>query len=241
MRKPLTLLALLITLLFTGCSEESEPTGPQTIVYNQMAFEVSGNDATLIGYERDNNQYSNPLKTLTIPSTFDKRVNGVNVTYTVKHIGDNALASEYNLENVTFPSTLRTIGNGAFKNCLKLKDVHFPEGLETIGYSAFESCTHITEIIIPSSVTTLGERAFATNSSLKNITIGEKVSYIGDEAFKDVFPTKITFKGKNPPDIVGNYLLTDGWCTFYVPQESLDIYKQILSKFMHAHDQIIGF
>lgn len=127
-----------------------------------------------------------------------------------------------------------------------LQTITFSEGLVTIGNHAFDELTHVTEVDIPSTVTTIGEKAFY-NMDFNKITIGSSVSYIGDEAFKTNFNhlKSFTFKGKNPPVISA----TNGrcpvgpYCNFYVPQESLEAYTQVLQSafIIYSYNTIIGY
>lgn len=127
-----------------------------------------------------------------------------------------------------------------------LHTITFSEGLVTIGNHAFENLIHVAEIDMPSTVTTIGERAFY-NMNCNKITLGSSVSYIGDEAFKTNYNNlnSLTFKGNNPPVIsatTGRYS-AGPYCKFYVPQESLEAYTQVLQSafIFYGSNSIIGY
>lgn len=93
-----------------------------------------------------------------------------------------------------------TIESHTFEN--GVGTVKFETNLTTIGKWAF-LFTEITEIIIPKTVTNIGIAAFGGCTGL----------------------TSVTIEATTPPTL-GSSAFNDVNCTFYVPAESVDTYKE---------------
>jgi len=106
-----------------------------------------------------------------------------------------------------FPTSIRTIDEYAFLDCKGLKSIEINEGLTEISAGAFYGCNSTETIYLPSTLQTIGKDAFYSNTKL----------------------TAIYCNAVTPP-ACGNanifrYLDTKQ-CTLYVPEGSVDAYRQ---------------
>lgn len=81
--------------------------------------------------------------------------------------------SKSGLRTLQLSNTLRSIGNKAFYECKQLKNVLFPSNLSSIGSEAFHSCTLLASINLPSSLISLGTNAFSNCSALATINVDD--------------------------------------------------------------------
>ena len=120
----------------------------------------------------------------------------------VTKIGDFAFYTAVTLTAVTIPNGVRKIGSSAFEQCTSLRSINIPEGVTTINQYAFER-TALTSIIIPSTITTISIGAFYS-TSLESVTI----------------------LATTPPSMAsGAFNKLNTLPTFYVPAESVELYK----------------
>lgn len=118
---------------------------------------------------------------------------------------------------------IETATNTLIRGC---KNTVIPNSVTNIGEAAFLGCSSLTNITIPNNVTTIDERAFYGCSSLTSITIPNNVTKIGDSAFDCCDSlTRIDVKAINPPTITVSKFLIYNTIKFYVPTESIDIYR----------------
>lgn len=89
------------------------------------------------------------------------------------------------LEKVELPYTITVIGYGAFENCTSLKSINIPNSVETIFYSAFDGCSSLTSITIPNKVKEIYMHTFKDCTSLKNISLPYQLKKIGDSVFEN--------------------------------------------------------
>ena len=103
------------------------------------------------------------------------------------------------LKNVTIPSTITTIGDNAFRDCAVLSNITIPSTVSILGNKSFLGCPALSDIIIPASVTEIGSQCFGAETNL------------------------VIMLGSTPPSIDSDSF--DAGATFYVPQSSLEKYK----------------
>lgn len=102
-----------------------------------------------------------------------------------------------------------------------------PDGVKHIGSGAFSDTESPDSIVLPSSVTSIGESAFSNCDSLQSIVLNEGLKSIGEYAFTycDNLST-VVCKAVAVPTMgeqVFDYDLEND--TLYVPNESLELYK----------------
>lgn len=165
----------------------------------------------------------------------------VGIPSTVTSIGECAFQMCTELSDVVLPEGLKTIEGSAFASCEALTAIELPSTLRNIGDNAFES-TGLTEVVIPEGVTRLGSEGgmwmpggsvFAWCTSLKKVTLPSTIEALGAMTFDSCPLEKITIMAVTPPDIEGFLNNPFGFddsiyenCTVYVPEESLDAYKE---------------
>ena len=94
----------------------------------------------------------------------------------------------YNLVNLT--DTIKSIGDYAFSGCSNLVDFVIPANVESIGIEAFKGCVSFKEIVVPENVTGIGLGAFGGCSKLESITmpfVGQNLDGKGETHFGYIF------------------------------------------------------
>lgn len=162
----------------------------------------------------------------------------LSVVFSGARIGDRAF--EYaKSTSVVLLEGLKSIGNTAFGGCENIETLSLPNSVETIGQSAFLSCNKLKEIVIPNNVKILQHYIFQNCSKLESVIVGSGVTDLYDRIFYGCVALKsVKFYSKEPPTVKYNYLslfniikqegnVTLAQRTFdiYVPQESIDKYK----------------
>ena len=133
-----------------------------------------------------------------------------NVSLTAQDFGDITEIRQYafayatNLVSVLLPNTIISISYSAFNGCSGLTSIEIPSSVTSIGDSAFRDCSSLTSIEIPSGVTSIGQYAFYGCTSLTTMT---------------VLPT-------TPPTLSNTGAISTATTSIYVPDESVDAYKQ---------------
>ena len=111
--------------------------------------------------------------------------------------------TEFNIH----PDT-KVIENGAFSECNNLTNIVIPEGVESIVTGAFDSCTNLKYLELPSTLKRLG------NST------GSSCPFYGCNNLETLI-----CHATNPPEYLSNTNIPSSKLTIYVPDESVDIYK----------------
>ena len=160
-------------------------------------------------YSCDNNKYLKLPGTLTSISYaafyYNWRLTQVDFAEGLQAIGNTAFGECHALENLKFPSTLYSIGSNAFYSCYNLSNIILNEGLTSIGDLAFYHCDALTEITLPSTLQTLnGYYAFRDCDNLTQVTCNNIV----------------------PPYVSNNNFTGKSGLDLYVPQLSVNVYKQ---------------
>lgn len=190
------------------------------------------------------NNGSNPLYNA------DLYVNGEKITKLiipegVTSIGDRAFVNCLSITNVVIPKSLNHIGKDAFNFCNILNV--YVENLESWCKLIFDNdssnplcnaslCVNgekIRSLIIPEGVTSICDRAFKNCISIESVTIPESVSVIGSDAFSNCNNLRDVYcKSPIPPVLndVSSFTsyhssLYIYWTNFYVPYQSLEMYK----------------
>lgn len=191
---------------------------------------------------------------------------GIIIPDGVTSIGEYAFSNCESLESIVFPNSVTNIKSDAFYQCYGIKSVHIPNSVTDIGVTAFRYCNSLESITIPSG--RIGMLAFAQCENLKEATFGDNVTFIGKSAFgscmnlttvtigtgietidEDAFAsnkniTAVYCKAINPPTLGDEAFHYDFYtpsakCTFYVPTESVWLYKS--TKWKVYADYIVGY
>lgn len=166
-------------------------------------------------------------------------------------LGYGAFKDCIQIETINMPQSLGELGGYAFCHCDKLTSIVLPDGLTEIPERLFWECNKLTDITIPTSVKTIGEYAFS-NAGITEMSLHEGVTTIGGYAFqkcaklKEIsLPSTVTSMGDYvfwncnslmkmtslatvPPTAVKSFNSFNNVtkCKLYVPEESLDTYRE---------------
>ena len=132
------------------------------------------------------------------------------------------------IKTIIITDGVTSIGNYAFYYCTSLTSVTIGNSVTSIGNYAFSKCTSLTNITIPNSVKTIGDYAFYDCTGLRSITIGNSVTSIGNWALDCSGLTEVRVLAIVPPTVVGSNLRFSTVIPVYVPQASLQAYKQAI-------------
>lgn len=127
------------------------------------------------------------------------------------------------ISEVVIPEGVTTIGTEIFSNPKSVKKVFVPEGVINTQMYAFTNCPNLQEIHLPSTMEELAINPF------DGIADGKVSSY-----------TDIYLKAKNPPRIELDFYYDYSNLTFYVPDESLNLYKSH-SDWVGLKDRIFAY
>lgn len=145
---------------------------------------------------------------------------------TVVNIGDSAFRDCYSLSSVTIPDGVTSIGAFLFFNCRSLTSIAIPSGVTTVDSESFGGCNSLTSVTIPDSVTSIGSYAFEWCYGLTSVTIGSGITSIGVFAFGGCSGlTSITIEATTPPTLGADVFDNTNDCPIYVPEESVNAYK----------------
>lgn len=153
------------------------------------------------------------------------------------------------LKEIDLPTSVTKLGEYCFYNC-RLENVILPKSIAEIPYGCFCYCNSLKEVVVPSSVRVVEGNAFGWCSSLENITFSEGLEFIRESCFqgctslkKIEFPStfingnnwsfdgcynlkEIVCKAPNPPYMTWGNNVPFLECVVYVPQSSIELYKQ---------------
>lgn len=136
-----------------------------------------------------------------------------------------------NLETIHLPSTIKKIGKKAFIRCLNLHSVNLPDGLEAIGEKAFRATSFQPDTLrLPSQLQDYDMSSFEVPETqviyvpkeTKGIHFGyNSTNYVSSK-------NKLIFHMANPnkPTVYSGSTNCLSNCIVYVPQGSLDSYKE---------------
>ena len=156
-----------------------------------------------------------------IPSNIIHNGDNYNVYYVEKYAFSGCSA----LTSVGISSSVKSIGNYAFELCGNLKTISLPIGLTEIADVTFFACSSLNNVTIPASVTRIGDNAFFGCSSLTSIVIPQKVSKICDGAFLGCDLKALIVCMVTPIEISENTFYKRENIVLYVPEGSLDAYR----------------
>ena len=119
-----------------------------------------------------------------------------------------------------------SIGTMAFNDCKKLSDVIIGDNVTSISNGAFNYCTSLTTCTIGSGVISIGQSAFSNCTNLKTLTIPSGVNIIGNYAFSNCSGlTSMIIEAVTPPSAYSDSFYNTSNCIYYVPSQSVDLYK----------------
>lgn len=158
------------------------------------------------------------------------------------------------LSQITFPKNLTKIGDYAFGTCSGITDLQLPNSVTVIGHGAFEGCGNMKTISGLYNIASIGSHAFRY-TALETCILGKNLKSVDGGMFGDCKNLKSVYiLNPEPPesdfDPHGDILLPDGSpakspagegsgpnyeinnlagiynATLYVPEGSIDAYKE---------------
>ena len=157
-------------------------------------------------------------------------LSSVNIPSSVTILGERCFWACTSLTSVTIPSSVTKLGYGCFYNCESLSSIDIPSSVTELPSNCFACCYSLSNVNIPLSVTELGESCFWACTSLASIELPSSVTKLGDKCFcrsyklsvLRCYATSVPSVGDN---VFGStkYTSDDGY--LYVPEESIDLYK----------------
>ena len=88
------------------------------------------------------------------------------------------------VRTVNISSTVKEIGQSAFSTCASLTRINFSTGVEVIGLQAFYKCTAMRNLTIAGSIRDIGSACFALCTQLREVTIEEGVQFVDASCFQ---------------------------------------------------------
>ena len=138
---------------------------------------------------------------------------GVTFDDAILEIGDYAFYDpNSNMTKVVFGNRLKHIGNHAFNSAFNIPEIIIPDSVETIGDYAFYNCDKACPLVIGKNVRSIGTYAFYYGRTMCNhvLELPASLEYIGPNAFafnytssgsRDNGLTDINIHAITPPDM----------------------------------------
>lgn len=218
---------------FSSCNSLSSITIPESVTsIGSYAFNGCTNLASInipkgvTNIENNTFEGCSSLASITIPES-------------VTSIGDYAFKYCTALTDVGIPEGVTNIGQSSFEHCTKINSITIPGSVTSIGGAAFNQCTNLTSIVLPDGVCTVAVQLLGYCSSLTEVHIPSSVTAIQIAAFLNCTNIDvITCEAVIPPTVENHsdkglpasanvfYAVPMDECVLYVPQESIDAYKE---------------
>ena len=173
---------------------EETPFISRTVEENNVVYEISGDNATVLGLADSGTTLTHievlgEIEGTPVTSIADEAFNWcenleeINLPGSITSIGKWAFRECTSLKHITIPNGVTAIESTTFSDCRSLTYIDLPEGLTSIGYDAFWNCG-FSEIELPTSLESIDSSAFCACGNLISITIPEGTVSIGKAAFK---------------------------------------------------------
>lgn len=160
------------------------------------------------------------------------------VTTIVGSYANYAICSNPSLKKVVLSQNIEDTGWGNFFDCPELSEFDFnnTEKLTAIGKMFLSYNNAITKIVLPNSVTTINQEFMRYSKGVTYVEFGENVTYIGNYClYQSVKPKILVIRATAPPErdnTERDYFLREtGITAIYVPDDSVDAYKQAWGDF----------
>lgn len=151
----------------------------------------------------------------------------VDIPTSVVELGSSCFSGCTKLEKIIIPKSVSFIPSDCFRGT-GLKEVIIPTSVQRIRDYAFSGCTRLEKIVLPEGLLLIGEYSFYNCSSLQEIELpsslvgGNNFTFTGCKELK-----KYVCKAATPPYMIwGDDYSKLAECILYVPQKSVELYKQ---------------
>lgn len=137
----------------------------------------------------------------------------------------DAFADATNIETISLPPNCTIIGSAAFWSCSKLATINGLEQVTSVGSQGFLA-VKITSLSLPNYQGAIAERAFSYCSNLEVADLGAGVTQLSGEVFSsDTKLATLIVRATTPPTLVGTNFYQCPLSVIYVPDASVDAYK----------------
>lgn len=183
MKNIILLSAILLAVVFTGCSKDEIEEGDYSKLTEGMVTENVGgttvyfiptSDGMSVTWNRNEMTWEHIQQML--GSSYAEKYGGTGIAGLSTYEGEVSIPSAVAGKSVT------AIDKWAFCGNVRLTKVVMPGTITTIGDEAFTYCSALTSADIPTGVTTIGDGAFAA-TTLTEVTIPNGVKRIGRFSF----------------------------------------------------------
>ena len=154
-------------------------------------------------------------------------IDEINLANGIIEIGERAFC-DCRISTMVLPNTLEKIGDYAFYNCFRLGEIILPNTVTSIGGHSFYYCNNLSNIVFSTSMTTIPEYAFSHCTVLTRVEIPANIEQIKGFAFFECeeLETIIVYRETPPALIATGFDRISDAAKFYVPDDSVDLYKQ---------------
>ena len=157
---------------------------------------------------------------------FRKLIKRVIISPDVTSLGDFAFWCCESLTSISIPEGATRIGRNAFTNCHSLDSIAIPESVKHIGEMTFAGCDSLLSITLPVGITSIEKYTFFACSSLTSIIMSGNIEHIEVYAFSGCSSLQnITIEAMKPPAINFETFQKSPTKTIYVPEKSIEIYR----------------
>lgn len=130
------------------------------------------------------------------------------------------------LKRAYFPASTTTLMAGLLQNCYLIEKVTIA-GARTLATSFMNNCYGVADIILPEGLTTIEESGLANTACAYRVSVPSTCRTIGNNAFDNCGATVYEFHATTPPSLGSSaFANTVSDSIFYVPADSLNMYKQ---------------
>lgn len=141
-------------------------------------------------------------------------------------IGDEAFRGS-KVRSVNISSTVREIGDDAFRDCAELKYLTIDSGTRRIGERAFSEIRDLSDVVIPGTVYHLGEKLFFRSAYMSSIHIlPGSLFRVGTSVFENCFAACISLP--ETVDAIGEWAFS---CSFFLKKLTLPHKLEFLGDF----------
>ena len=166
-------------------AEENKPASAEEAVDSGMcgedvewSFDADSGVLTISG--------TGPMKNYTMTSHPDWLDNGLSVKKViieegVSSIGDWALFSCTELEEVEMAGSIEEIGSFAFQHCSAISEIQLPDGVRELKDHVFANCHALVSVRLPGSVESVGDNCFYNCENIQAIHVSEENAVYCDE------------------------------------------------------------
>ena len=144
----------------------------------------------------------------------------------VERISSSTFAGCTSLTIIELPNSITRIEDSAFQDCSSLTSLSIPDSVTSIGAYAFYNCRSLISVVLPNKIETIEPFTFNKCSGLISVTIPQSVRTIREYSFRYCSGlSSIILLATAPPELWADVFDSTGTYPFYVPSESLSVYK----------------